>query len=347
MRLVRTITVIPGDGIGPEVIGPALDVLVALGLDLRFDVIEEVNAHRYLRDGTALSDADFARVRSSAATLLGAVGDPRLRDTGYARGVLWRLRSGLDLYANYRPARLWHERLSPLRDAARRPIDCVVVRENTEGLYSGIGGGTATGTAAEVALDTDLSTHRGVSRIIDFAFSVARRGVCLVDKASAIPHGGRLWQRCWREAVARHPRCATSHLYADTAALRLAEDPTVFDVIVTNNTYGDILSSLTAALAGGIGLAPSASLNPGTGFGVFEPMHGSAPDIAGTGTANPLGAILSAALLVEHLGHGEEAGAVRRAVAAAVAAGRTTPDIGGALGTREAGAAVLAELGAR
>ncbi|RBM17312.1 isocitrate/isopropylmalate dehydrogenase family protein [Streptomyces sp. PT12] len=341
---MTTIAVIPGDGIGPEVIGPALDVLDALGLGVRTDVLDHVNAEAYLRTGTALTGADLDRIRSGEAALLGAVGDPRLGDTPYVREVLTTLRLELDLYVNYRPARLWHDRLSPLRDPSRRAIDCVIVRENTEGLYSGIGGVTRTGSPQEVAIDVDLSTRHGVSRVLDFAFSVARRSVCLVDKANAVRNGGQLWQRCWSEAVARHPHVEASHLYVDTAALRLATDPTAFDVIVTNNSYGDILSDLTAALAGGLGVAASANLNPATGRALFEPVHGSAPDIAGTGTANPFGAILSVALLVEHLGRTEEADAVRRAVAAAVATGCVTPDLGGSLGTKEVGTAVLAKL---
>lgn len=341
---MTTIAVIPGDGIGPEVIEPALDVLDALGLGARTDVLDRVNAETYLRTGTALTGADLDRIRSSQAALLGAVGDPRLSDTPYVRTVLTTLRLELDLYVNYRPARLWHDRLSPLRDPAHRGIDCVIVRENTEGLYSGIGGGTRTGTPQEIAIDVDFSSRQGVSRVLEFAFSVARRSVCLVDKANAVRNGGQLWQRCWREAAARHPGVETSHLYVDTAALRLATDPTAFDVIVTNNSYGDILSDLTAALAGGLGVAASANLNPVTGQALFEPVHGSAPDIAGTGTANPFGAILSAALLAEHLGRAEEADAVRRAVAAAVDTGRVTPDLGGSLSTKEVGTVVLTEL---
>ncbi|MFI1166618.1 isocitrate/isopropylmalate dehydrogenase family protein [Streptomyces sp. NPDC020801] len=342
---MKTITVIPGDGIGPEVIEPALDILETLALGVRMDVLDHVNAERYLRTGGALAEADLDRIRTSEATLLGAVGDPRLSDTGYVRSVLSTLRLELDLYANYRPARLWHDRLSPLRDEARRAIDCVIVRENTEGLYSGVGGSTRMGSPQEIAIDVDLSTHHGVSRIMEFAFSVARRSVCLVDKANAVRNGGQLWQRCWHEAVARHPQFDTSHLYVDAAAMKLATDPTAFDVIVTNNSYGDILSDLTAALAGGLGVAASANLNPATGHGLFEPVHGSAPDIAGTGVANPFAAILSVALLIEHMGRAGEAGAVRRAVAAAVEAGRVTPDLGGSLSTKEVGAVVLAELG--
>lgn len=342
--MVKTVTVIPGDGIGPEVVDSAVRVISALELDISLDVLDQVNASTYRKTGCALSDEDFARIRSSSATVLGAIGEPDLDDTGYVRDVLTRLRMDLDLYANYRPVRLWHDRLSPLRDPAKRGIDCVMVRENTEGLYSGIGGALRTSSPWETAIDTEVTTHRGVSRIIEFAFSVARRAVCMVDKANAVRAGGQLWQRCWRTAAARHPRVRTSHLYVDAAAMKLVTDPTSFDVIVTNNSYGDILSDLTAALGGGIGMAPSASLNGDTGFGLFEPVHGSAPDIAGTGTANPFAAILTAALLLDHLGHDAEAYAIRRAVAGAVAAKRVTPDLGGCLSTGQATAAVVAGL---
>ncbi|MFZ3561260.1 isocitrate/isopropylmalate dehydrogenase family protein [Streptomyces sp. BH055] len=341
---VSRIAVVPGDGIGPEVIDPALALFDRLALDVELDVLDHVNAETYLRTGRALTEEDLDRLRGSAAILLGAVGDPRLHDTPYVRSVLTRLRAELDLYANCRPARLWHDRLSPLREEKRRGIDCVIVRENTEGLYSGIGGALGDGTAREVALDVDVSTYHGVSRVLDFAFSVARTSVCVVDKANAVRHGGSLWQRCWREAVARHPEVPARHLYVDAAAMKLVMDPTEFDVIVTNNAHGDILSDLTAGLAGGLGLAASANLNVATGHGLFEPVHGSAPDIAGTGTANPLAAILSAALLIEHLGHPGEAEAVRDAVARVIEHDQVTRDLGGVRSTQEVGAAVLAEL---
>ncbi len=340
-----SIAVVPGDGIGPEVTEEALRTLDELGLGIDFDILDEVNAGRYLRSGVALADEDLDRVRKAGSVLFGAVGDPRVRSADYARGVLLRLRFDLDLYVNHRPASLLHDRLSPLRDPARRPIDCVVVRENTEGLYSGAGGALHQGTCHEVAMDEEVSTYRGVSRILGYAFSVARREVCMVDKSNAVPHGGRLWQRCWHEAIARHPDIGARHLYVDAAAMKLAEDPTGFDVIVTNNSYGDILSDLTAVLAGGLGTAASANINPETGYGLYEPVHGSAPDIAGQDMANPVGAILSAALLIGHRGYPAEARAIRAAAAAAIAACRCTPDLGGSLGTKDAAAAVRAGLG--
>ncbi|MBM0274440.1 isocitrate/isopropylmalate dehydrogenase family protein [Micromonospora tarensis] len=342
---MSVITVIPGDGIGPEVIEQALVVMDGLGTGLEFDVLDHVNASTFLRTGVALSDVDFRRVSASQGTLLGAVGDPRVTSSEYARGVLLRLRSDLDLYVNHRPARLLDARLSPLRDEQRRNIDCVIVRENTEGLYAGIGGILRSGSTEAVAIDAEVNTYYGIDRVLEYAFSIARRGVCLVDKSNAVRSGGSLWQRCWAEAKQRNPDVPVTHLYVDAAAMKLVSDPASFDVIVTNNSYGDILSDLAAEVAGGIGAAASANINPHTGYGLYEPVHGSAPDIAGTGVANPLGAILSGAMLLARIGREEQARALTRAVEATVTAGRCTPDLGGDLHTKEVGAAVLAELG--
>jgi 3-isopropylmalate dehydrogenase len=341
---MTVISVLPGDGIGPEVVPEALRVLDDLGLDLEFDVLGHVNADTYLDSGTALTDDDVERIRRSDAALFGAIGDPRIANPDYAREVLLRLRFELDLYVNHRPVSLPAERLSPLKDAKRGAIDCVVVRENSEGLYAGIGGSLRQSTPHEVALDVEVNTHSGVSRILDYAFGIARSEVCMVDKSNAVPNGGQLWQRCWADARRRHPRLDARHLYVDAAAMRLVSDPSGFDVIVTNNSYGDILSDLAAELGGGIGIATSVNLNPATGFGLYEPVHGSAPDLAGRGVANPVAAILCAALMIDNLAHATAAEAVRAAVARTVVAGRCTPDLGGSLSTEEAGAAIRAEL---
>lgn len=337
---MRRIAVIPGDGIGPEVTAEALRTLHAVAPDLEFDVLDHVNADRYLATGTALSDDDFARVASCDGALLGAVGDPRVTSPDYARDVLLRLRFELDLYINHRPAQLLHDRLSPLRDRGRRPIDCTVVRENTEGPYVGVGGALRVGTPHETAIDTEVSTYRGVRRAMEFAFARATRSVCLVDKANAVPHNGTLWQRCFREAAALRPDLPTRHLYVDAAVMLLVQDPTAFDVIVANNAHGDVLSDLTAQLAGGPGTAASANLNPQTGYALCEPVHGSAPDLAGTGRANPLAAVLSAALLLDCAGRAEQAERIRTAVRTVVRDLRCTADIGGSLTTPGAGTAV-------
>ncbi|MEU1799653.1 isocitrate/isopropylmalate dehydrogenase family protein [Streptomyces sp. NPDC019937] len=341
---MQNIVVIPGDGIGPEVTEEAVKVLQELGIGLEFTFMEDINGGRFLESGVAMTDDELERIRAAGTVLFGAVGDPRVTSTEYARGVLLRMRTELDLFVNYRPAVLLDERLSPLRTESKRAIDCAVVRENTEGLYSGIGGTLRAGTTDEVAIDQDVSTYLGVSRVIEYAYSIARRSVCMVDKSNAVRSGGRLWQRCWREARERHPDLDSSHLYVDAAAMRLVTDAPSFDVIVTNNSYGDILSDLTAELAGGLGTAASANINPVTGAGLYEPVHGSAPDIVGKGLANPAGAVLSAALMLRDRGFTAEADALRDAVRATLAARRCTPDLGGTLTTREAGAAIRAAV---
>jgi 3-isopropylmalate dehydrogenase len=337
------IVVIEGDGIGREVIPAAVGVLDRLGLGLEFDSLG-VGAERFLRTGDALTDDDVRALWAADAILLGAIGDPRITDPGYTAQTLGRIRGELDLYANVRPARLLAGRLSPLRHPERRRADMIVVRENTEGLYTTAGGRLRPGTDTEVAVQQHISTRRGVARILGYAFSVARESVVMADKWNAMPHAGALWQRCWREARAAHPRVQARHEAIDACAMHMIRDPAAFDVIVAENCFGDILSDIAAGLTGGVGLAPSANLNPETGRGLFEPVHGSAPDIAGTGAANPAAAILSCALLLRHLGFAREAGAVESAVAAAVRAGECTPDAGGTLSTRQAADAVVRRI---
>jgi 3-isopropylmalate dehydrogenase len=258
--------------------------------------------------------------------------------------VLLRLRFQLDLYVNLRPARLYDDRLSPLRDPARRGIDLLIVRENTEGLYVGMGGRFRRGTEHEVAVQEDLNTHHGVGRILEQGFRRASRRLCMVDKSNAMNHAGGLWQERWAQARAAHPELETRHLYVDAAAMELVRDPTQFEVIVTGNLFGDILSDLTAALVGGMGVAPSANINPETRRGLFEPVHGSAPGIAGQGIVNPVGAILTAGMMVEHLGDEDAAKRMESAVRGAIRAGECTRDLGGSLSTREAADAVIGRL---
>jgi 3-isopropylmalate dehydrogenase len=339
----RRVAVLPGDLAGQEVIPEALKVLRAAGLAYEFETFE-VGAGPLLSGEPAMSEATFQEVSKADAILFGAIGDPRVPDVGYPAQVLLRMRFELDLYVNLRPARLYDDRLSPLRDPARRPIDLLIVRENTEGLYVGMGGRFRRGTEHEVAIQEDLNTRHGVTRIIDYGFSRARRSLCMVDKSNAMNHAGGLWQDRWRAAKAAHPGVETRHLYVDAAAMELVRDPTRFEVIVTGNLFGDILSDLTAALIGGMGIAPSANLNPETGRGLFEPVHGSAPDIAGKGIVNPLGAILTAAMMAEHLGDGEVAKRIEAAVVGSIRAGECTRDLGGSLATTEAGDAVVRRL---
>jgi 3-isopropylmalate dehydrogenase len=342
--MTRHIAVIPGDLAGQEVVPEAVKVLQALGLGYEFEEFE-VGAAPILRGEPAMSERTFQDASKADAILFGAIGDPRVPDVGYPAQVLLRMRFELDLYVNLRPARLYDDRLSPLRQPERRPIDLLIVRENTEGLYVGMGGRFRRGTEHEVAIQEDLNTFHGVSRIIEHGFRVARRRLCMVDKSNAMGHAGGLWQERWQELKGRHPEIETRHLYVDAAAMELVRDPTQFEVIVAGNLFGDILSDLTASLIGGMGLAPSANVNPETGRGLFEPVHGSAPTIAGQGIVNPLGAILTAGMMVEHLGDEEAAKRIEEAVIGAIREGECTRDLGGSLSTAQAGDAVARRLG--
>jgi 3-isopropylmalate dehydrogenase len=347
------IAVLPGDGIGPEVIAEGRRVLAATAAHhgLQIDFVDyDIGADRYLRSGDILPESVFAELKQADAIYLGAIGDPRVQDPHYAAGILLRLRFELDLWVNLRPARLLAPYLTPLKGV--EVIDLVVVRENTEGAYAGIGGQFKRGTADEVAIQEDINTRKGVDRIQRFAFQLAaqRRGaghpgrVTMVDKSNALYHAHDLWQRVFAAQRALAPDIDARHLYVDVAAMQLVKDPSSFDVVVTTNMFGDILSDLASQLVGGLGLAPSANLNPDSGRGLFEPVHGSAPRHAGQGSANPLGAILSGALMLRHLGAVAAAQDIERAVAAAVAARCTTKDLGGELDTRSAGEAVLQRL---
>ncbi len=318
-------------------------MLKAAGADFEYHEFD-VNADAYLRTGVAISDHVWVQLAESDAILFGAVGDTRVKDPNYLAGVLLRLRFELDLYVNLRPAKLYDDRLSPLRHAERRPVDLLIVRENTEGAYAGIGGRFKKGTPDEIAIQEDINTHLGVRRIIEYAFHVARREVVMVDKSNAMTFAGGLWQELWRLSADAHPNTKTRHLFVDAAAMLLVKDPSRFDVIVTSNLFGDILSDLTAELIGGMGIAPSGNINPVSGRGLFEPVHGTAPDIAGKGIVNPLGAILSASMMVRHLGQKEMADAIEGAVSSAIRAGEFTRDLGGNLSTSQAGDAVVKRL---
>jgi len=340
---VTKIAVLPCDGAGKEVVPEAIKVLRAAGADFEFEEFE-VNAEVYLRTGVAIPNQVWPQLEAADSILFGAVGDPRVPDSAYLTGVLLRLRFELDLYVNLRPAKLYADRLSPLRREECRPVDLMVVRENTEGLYVGMGGRFKKGTIEEIAIQEDVNTHFGVTRIIEYAFEIARREVVMVDKSNAMTFAGGLWQERWKAVAAAHPKIKTRHLFVDAAAMQLVKDPSQFDVIVTGNLFGDILSDLTAELIGGMGIAPSGNINPVTKRGLFEPVHGTAPDIAGKGLVNPIGAILSGAMMVRHLGHPEMADAIEGAVQSVIRAGECTRDLGGNLSTRECGDAVVKRL---
>src|SRR5690348_17292246 len=319
-RARRHIAVLPCDGAGKEVVPEAIKVLKAAGAGFEFQEYD-VNADQYMRTGVPIPEQTWKDLQVADSILFGAVGDPRVKDGAYLSGVLLRLRFELDLYVNLRPARLYDDRLSPLREPARRSVDLLVVRENTEGLYVGVGGRFKRGTPDELAVQEDVNTARGVTRILEYAFKHARREVCMVDKSNAMAFAGGLWQDAFAAARARHADLDARHLYVDAAAMELVRDPTQFEVIVTGNLFGDILSDLTAQLIGGMGIAPSGNINPETKRGLFEPVHGTAPDIAGKGIVNPVGAILSASMMVRHLGQSEMASAIEGAVESALRAG--------------------------
>jgi 3-isopropylmalate dehydrogenase len=350
---MKRIAVIPGDGIGVDVSAEAVKVLEHIdrraGLGLALDAWD-LGAERYLRTGIAITEEEMTRLeRDYAAIFLGAIGDPRVADHAHARAILLGLRFRLDLYINLRPVRLYHPSLTPLKDPDAERTDIVIFRENTEGVYAGLGGTLRRGTPDEVAIEEDINTRKGVERIIraalEYARARGRRLVTLTDKANAMPHAGGLYRRVFAEVGEEYGDIAREAVYADALALDLVRRPARYDVIVAPNLFGDVLSDLAAALVGGLGLAPSASLHPGRP-GLFEPVHGSAPDLAGTDRANPLAAILTAALLLEQLGHADQAARVEAAVRAVIAAGRMTPDLGGTLGTRAVGDAVCEQLNA-
>ncbi len=337
------IAVIPGDGIGTEVTAEALKVARAAAQTFgeRFDVeMLPWSADYYLQTGTTVPPNGYARLRGFDAILVGALGDPRVPDNRHARDILLGMRFELDLYVNQRPVRLLDARLCPLKERSLSDVNFVVFRENTEGLYAGIGGRLKADTEDEVAIQEEVNTYKGVHRIIGHAFEFARANgglrVCMADKSNAMPHGHALWQRVFKDMSARHPDIDAQHLYIDALALSMVQNPAQFDVIVTNNLFGDIITDLGAALQGGLGLAASGNIHPGR-TSMFEPVHGSAPLLAGKNVANPVGAILSAALMFEHLGLRNVSTAIEVAVKDAVVARQGTRDIGGALGTRETG----------
>jgi 3-isopropylmalate dehydrogenase len=281
------------------------------------------------------------------AILFGAVGDPRVPDQRHAAEILLALRFELDLYANVRPVRLFHERLCPLKGVGVQDVNFTVIRENTEGAYVNSGGVFKKGTADEVANQVEVHTRKGVDRIVRYAFDYAQRNgkskVCMSDKSNVMGYAGDLWQRCFKEAAERYPGIRTSHLYIDALCLLMVRQPKDFQVIVTNNMFGDIVTDLAAALQGGLGMAASGNINPGN-VSLFEPVHGSSPPLAGKNIANPMGSILTASMMLEHLGLNDAAKAVEKAVIACVNESRTTPDVGGTLGTTEVGDAVLSRI---
>ncbi|MEU5152756.1 3-isopropylmalate dehydrogenase [Glycomyces sp. NPDC021274] len=337
------IAVIPGDGIGQEVIAEAQKVL-AVALPGYESTEYDLGARLYNRTGEVLPEGVLSELDEHDAILLGAIGDPSVPPGVLERGLLLKLRFEFDQYVNLRPSRLYPGAPTPLADVKPGDIDFVVVREGTEGLYTGAGGNLHTGSAAEIATEESLNTRYGTERVIRDAFERAkrRRGhLTLVHKTNVLVHAGGLWKRTFDEVAAEYPDITTEYQHVDAAAMFLVNRPHTFDVIVTDNLFGDILTDIAAAVTGGIGLAATGSINPDhTHPSTFEPVHGSAPDIAGQGIADPVAAISSTALLLEHLSRPDAAAAVNAAVERELA-GR---DSGTKIRTGEVGDRVAADV---
>jgi 3-isopropylmalate dehydrogenase len=333
----KRIAIIPGDGIGKEVIPEAVKVIAASGADVEMSHFDW-GADRYLADAVTVPPGGFTMLeRDFDAVLVGAFGDPRVASNIHAKEILLGMRFKMDLYANVRPVRLLDAALCPLKGVEPKHIDFIVLRE--------------------IAIQEDINTRKGVERIIRYAFEYAerhpkldgtpRKRVLMCDKSNAMTHAGGLWQRVFKEVSGEYPQIKPEHMYVDALCMQMVRDPRQFDVIVTNNMFGDIITDLAASLQGGLGMAASGNIHPGK-TSMFEPVHGSAPPIAGKNIANPFGAILTAAMMLGHLGVTEPANRIEAAVLQAVQEKRTTQDLGGALGTKEAGewvAETIAKMG--
>jgi 3-isopropylmalate dehydrogenase len=349
----KRIAVIPGDGIGKEVIPQAVRAIQATGGPVEITEFDW-GADRYLSDQTTVPQDGFAMLaRDFDAILVGAFGDPRVKTNIHAKEILLGMRFKMDLFANLRPVRLLDAALCPLKDIEPKDVDFVVIRENTEGVYTDAGGVFKQGTPDEIATQEDINTRKGVERIIRYAFEYCRTHtklggsprskVLMSDKSNAMTHAGGLWQRVFKEVSAEYSAITAQHMYVDALCMQMVRDPRQFDVIVTNNMFGDIITDLAAALQGGLGMAASGNIHPGR-TSMFEPVHGSAPPIAGKNEANPFGAILTAAMMLRHLELTNEADKIESAVLDAVRQKKTTRDVGGTLGTKESADWVVNEL---
>lgn len=338
------IAVIPGDGIGKEVTPESVKVIRSVVQSARrpIEFVEfDWGADKFLQEGVTLPLGAVEMLANEFdAILFGALGDSRVPSNQHAADILLGLRFKLDLFVNARPVELFHDRLTPLRDRTTKDVRFMVFRENTEGLYVGVGGFFKKDTPDELAVQEDVNSRKGVERIIRHAFEYARNNglkrVCMSDKSNAMTFAHDLWQRVFKRVCAEYPEIESRHIFIDTLAMEVVRDPRQFDVIVTCNLFGDIISDLGAQLAGGLGLAPSANIHPGR-TSLFEPVHGSAPNIAGKGIANPLGSILASAMMLDFLGWSTEGDSLRQAVRAALQADFVTPDLGGEKRTVEVG----------
>ncbi|MFB3915453.1 MAG: 3-isopropylmalate dehydrogenase [Terriglobales bacterium] len=336
----KKIAVLPGDGIGREVIPQAVDAIRVTGAPVEFTEFDW-GADRYLRDGVTVPPDGLAILaREFDSIFVGAFGDPRVPSNVHAKHILLGMRFELDLYANVRPVKLLHPALCPLKGVNPEDVNFTIIRENTEGLYCDVGGVFKRGTPDEVAVQEDVNTRKGVERIVRYAFEYARRNhrqrVLMTDKSNVLTYAHGLWQRVFKEVGAEYHDIEKQHMLVDALAMQMVRDPRQFEVIVTNNMFGDIISDLGAALQGGLGMAASGNIHPGR-TSMFEPVHGSAPPIAGKNLANPIGAIATASMMLAHLGLTCEAEKIDAAILDAVRQNKLTPDAGGPLGTKECG----------
>jgi 3-isopropylmalate dehydrogenase len=341
--VLRRVAIIAGDGIGMDVTAEAVKVLTRVGEVFGHPLeLEHLpwGADYLLETGITIPPNGYDTLRQFDAIFIGALGDPRIPDNRHARDILLGTRFELDLFVNYRPVKLLDERLCPLKGRGPKDVNFAVFRENTEGLYVSIGGRFKAGTDDEIAIQEELNTFKGVNRIVRHAFEFAKvhslTKVCMADKSNAMQQGHALWQRVFKTVAAEYPAIQATHYYIDALAMYMVLDPGQFEVIVTNNLFGDIITDLGATFQGGLGMAASGNIHPGR-TSMFEPVHGSAPKFAGKNIANPIGAISSAALMLDTLGMTKEAAAIDEAVLKAVRENQVTPDIAGKLGTREAG----------
>jgi len=343
---MKRIALLAGDGIGKEVVPEGARVLAKLAPDWKLTAVP-YGADHTLQRGISITADEMRALGEFDGILLGALGDPRIPNGQHAREILLGMRTQLDLYVNFRPCFALADKLVPLKNRTAADVHFSVFRENTEGLYTGIGGTFKIGTPDEIATEQEINTRKGVERILRAAFAHAqaqpRQRLVMADKANAMAHGHGLWRRAFAELHKEYADVKASALYVDNLVFQLVRDPTQFETIVTNNLFGDIVTDLAAALQGGLGLAASANYRP-NGPAMFEPVHGSAPDIAGKGIANPLGTIGCVALMLRHLGESGKADQLDRALVKVVSKSPLTPDLGGSATTTQITDAVLAAL---
>ncbi len=338
------IAIIPGDGVGIDVTAEAVKVLNKINAleNLGLELVEfDFGAEHYLKTGVALPDGQIEDFRENYdAIFLGALGDPRIPDMAHGRKILLAMRFELDLFINLRPVKLYHERLCPIKNKLPNDVDFVVFRENTEGPYVGAGGVLKKNTPDEVAIQESIHTRKGVERIIRAAFEYAEEHdlpkVTMSDKANVLRFGHDLWQRAFREVGEEHPKIEKEHFYVDALVMEMVRAPERFQVIVTENMLGDIVTDLGAMLQGGLGMAASGNINP-DGVSLFEPVHGSAPPLAGKNLANPIAAIATVEMMLSHLEFSFAAQKINDAIQTAISENQVTEDLGGRLGTSDVG----------